>query len=135
MPQVVRTSKRIVERTVQDRIQAALGKIDGVTVYRNTVGTYETMRAGWVTCGLGEGTADLVGWVRVQVYAPKPVRISRFLALEVKTLHNHHGKEARHEQNQLAWLEFVRSQGGVADIVHSAEEAIDLVLRAKRWEV
>ena len=141
MPKIERRAKKVVESTVQDQIVKALSQMPDVVIHRNLVGTYETVRAGWIKAGLGEGTADLVGWLSVPI-GPSPgypfgpsagCRVARFLALEVKRPGGDNEHKA-HEAEQRAWLELVRLRGGVAGIVHSAAEAVDLIEKARRWE-
>jgi hypothetical protein len=164
MPKVEREPKRTdLEAHVQAEVRAALSAMPDVTVWRNNVGTIwaspdEIARWGippglvsrvsagiqkkWrsLKYGLCEGSADLVGFVRVladgltmgqygQYSAVARVRVPRFLALEVKRPGAHPTPE------QVAWLEYVRRQGGVAGVVHSAAEAVDLIEEARAWRI
>ena len=106
-----------------DRIVDILSRMSNVVIHRNLVGTYETVRAGWIQAGLGVGTADLVGWVTVDT--PYGV-MARFLAIQVKQP----GRDKRHkehEEEQARWLSLVRNMGGIAGVAHSPDEAIALI--------
>lgn len=135
MPSIARRPKRIVEATIQDRIVQALSRMPDVVIHRNLVGTYETVKAGWIRAGLGPGTADLIGWVTIDCTDCDHVehrKIARFMAIEVK-IPGGDGKNKDRETEQRAWLDMVRSMGGVAEIVHSEAEAIAVVEEARRW--
>lgn len=134
MPSIARRPKRVVEATIQDRIVQALSRMPDVVIHRNLVGTYETVKAEWIRAGLGPGTADLIGWVRVvgHVADGAPIYVARFLALEVKQPGQDTRNAARLAE-QKAWLGMVRTMGGVAEIVHSEAEAIAVVEEARRW--
>ena len=155
MPVIERRPKVAVESSIQDRILLAVAPMPDVRLYRNLVGTYETVRAGWIKTGLGPGTADLVGWLSVPCAAAVPVyssaggfeimgyardgvegtrHVARFLAVEVKKEGRAKDHKARVE-DQAAWLQFVRDSGGIADFVTSVEEALNLINRGRRWEL
>lgn len=132
MPKIERQVKRDVEHTVQDRILKAVASMPDVRLMRNLVGTYETVKAGWIKAGLGPGTADLVGWITVPCAGTRT--IARFLALEVKMVGGM-GKQVEREAEQAAWLDFVRRMGGIGEFVTSAEEACAILEKARRWEL
>jgi hypothetical protein len=81
-----------------------------VTLWRNSVGTFKTSDGKWVQAGLGAGSADLIGICR-----------GRFVALEVKLP----GQKPR--PDQVNFLEHVKKMGGIAGVVTSPQEAIDLL--------
>ncbi len=131
MPTITRTPKRRVESTVLGEIRAWAGTQPDVTLWRNNTGKLKDATGRWVTFGLAEGSADLVGILRCHVH-PIPFRgvpceVGRFLALEVKRP----GERARPEQE--AWLALVRGMGGVAGVVTSVAEAEALLVDAKGW--
>ena len=100
-----------LEARIMHEIRLALGQIEGLVLWRNNVGVaVQSDRP--VIYGLGIGSADLVGCYR-----------GRFIALEIKRP----GKSATAEQQQ--WLACVRYNGGVAEVVHSVDEAIAVVQR------
>lgn len=110
------------EARIQDEIRAALGKIDGLVIWRNNVGianhfdpnTHETQT---VKYGLADGSADLIGLLN-----------GRFIALEVKRP----GEAPTGKQQQ--WLTLVRNNGGFAAIVTSADDARAAIVRAQKGE-
>lgn len=93
------------ESTLMKQIQIAVSKA-GHRVFRNNVGLFETKDGRKITCGLGKGTADLVGWTKN----------GKFLALEIKRP----GGKATEEQ--IAFIAAAHRAGGVAFITHSVEE-------------
>jgi hypothetical protein len=78
------------------------------------------------------GSADLVGVLTVSVYLNQvdaelgcETDLGRFFALEVKRP----GEKPTEEQ--VRWLSTVRDGGGFAAVVHSEEEAVAALERAK----
>lgn len=138
MPQLDRQKKKVTEATIQDRIRAAVSRMPDVTLYRN-VERYIKFgdRGVYVPPGLGPGSADLVGWVRIEAFGRMGERrmIARFLAIEVKDPAQPLSKHASHVADQEAWLAHVRSCGGVAGIVTSVEEAVSLIQGARQWRL
>lgn len=109
----------MTERDIQAAIRLALGQRTDVAVWRNNVGLAE--RDGrLVRYGLLEGSADLVGLVRM------PDGVGRFFSLEVKTA------RGRLTPAQVAWANVVRGYGGFAAVVRSAEDALAAVDRCQR---
>ena len=111
------------ETTLMHKIMHALSE-RGCLVFRNNTGlAWQGQKiheqAGVVTLknprmirfGLCVGSSDIIGWTRD----------GRFLAVEVKV-----GK-GRQTKEQAAFIEAVRAGGGVAGVVRSVEEAIELV--------
>ena len=97
------------ESSILHDIRLALGLVDGLVLWRNNSGV--AMQADRpVRYGLGLGGADLVGCYR-----------GHFVALEVKR------PGGQPTAEQVAWLEVVRRNGGVAEVVHSVEEAMSVV--------
>lgn len=112
------------ELSIQNRIRLAVGARPDVRIFRNFVGK------GWMgrvvdqgprhvtladprrlVAGLAVGSSDLVGW------GPG----GRFLAYEVKTAHG------RTTAPQDAFLAAVRAGGGIAAVVRSPEEALNVL--------
>lgn len=109
---------RPLERDVQHAIRIALGGEKDLDLERRSVGTIKdqhgkTHRFGTV------GEADLQG-----ILAPR----GRFFALEVKRP----GEHSRPEQ--VMWAERKRMRGAFVAEVHSVEEAIDALNRARKGE-
>jgi hypothetical protein len=116
-PRVARQRGATPESLVLHAVEAALRKIPGVLIWRNSVGMTRTANGGFLQYGLGKGSADLIG-----ILGPA----GRFLAIEVKA---EAGVIAPH---QTAWLDRVRELGGVAAVVRSAAEAVEVVMVAQR---
>lgn len=112
------------ELSIQNRIRLAVGARTDVRIFRNCVGK------GWMgrvvdsgprhvtladprrlVAGLAVGSSDLVGW------GPG----GRFLALEVKTA------RGTTTAQQASFLAAVRAGGGIAAVVRSPEEALDVL--------
>jgi hypothetical protein len=122
MPKLARRPERPqTETDVLREVRAALAtfKTD-VVFWRNNTGSLQDATGRYVTYGLCEGSADLVGIVR-----------GRFVALEVKRPGGTTSKQRR--EDQAAWGNIVRAAGGVYEIVTSAEEAEAVVW--KLWSL
>ena len=107
------------ESLVLHQVEDALHKLPGVHMFRNTVSLVRTASGGMMSTGLCKGSGDLIGWVEIGGRAV-------FASLEVKSAE---GRVAPHQQ---AWADKVHTAGGIAAIVRSAVEAVDVVLRAQR---
>jgi hypothetical protein len=116
-------------RDLTHPIEAALNRLPGVRVARNNnlgpVVPYvrrlqPDIRP--IRAGLGDGSADLVGIVRLHT------GIGRAFVLEVKRA----GEKPK--PDQARWLGVVRSLGGFAAVVHSVEEALAAVERCRAGE-
>lgn len=126
LPRTRKPDRRNETAQLTHPIRAALNKLPGVRVARNNVGSLEWAPGKMLRYGLGEGSADLVGIVRitdVTVVWSKPV--GRAFALEVKWP----GEKPTEDQER--WMSEVRKLGGFACIVHSVEEAIQAVDRCR----
>ena len=106
----------MTEQQIQQHIRIACSR-GPVRLWRNNVGALRDENGRLVRYGLCPGSADLIGLQCL------PSGLGRFVALEVKRP----GAPATPEQ--LNWLATVREMGGLADLVHSVEEA-DSLLRA-----
>lgn len=111
------------ETKIQNNIMLALSN-QGCLVFRNEtagawVGEVIHKEANQVTLtnarmmlfGLALGSSDIIG------IAP----CGRFLAIEAKT------KTGRPTQQQLAFIDAVRKNGGIAGIARSVQDALDLI--------
>jgi hypothetical protein len=80
--------------------------------------------------GLGNGSADLVGLLQIRFRAmigelPAPITLGLFVALEVKM------PSEKPTPDQAGWLACVQDAGGFACVVHSVEEAVAAIARAR----
>ncbi len=118
MPQLANT-----ETTIQQQIRLALGTRPDLRLYRNQVGSLPDPRTGrLVTFGLARGSADLIGWRTVTI-TPDMVgqQLAVFTSIEVKT------PTGRIAPAQQHWLQAVRSAGGIAGVVRSIDDALQIV--------
>ena len=98
------------ETNIVQEVRLALSQA-GATVFRNNVGKLQDKNGRWVTYGLCVGSSDLIG------VSPEGV----FMAIEVKVPGKHPTQE------QIRFIEMVKSKGGIAGVVTSAAEAIELL--------
>jgi hypothetical protein len=121
------------ETDITAEIRSALGRIEGVCVWRNNSGKLEDRHGRWVTFGLGIGSADLVGLVRVPHAIGQPGGLlGRFFALEIKSKARHVASGAALSADQERWKVHVQSLGGFVAVVWSAEEAVAAVERCRQ---
>lgn len=92
----------------------ALLKAAGILCFRNNVD-----QRGRVKCGLGTGSADIVGLLKS----------GRFFAIECKT-----PRGGLPSDQQVAWGNAVLKSNGYWGIARSPEQAIELVRMWQRWE-
>lgn len=102
----MRTTSSSSEAQLTHEIIKALNSVPGVWCWRQNTG-----RRGGVSFGK-RGAGDISGIVGD----------GRRLEIEVKKPGNKH-----FQPEQLTFLDLVRTRGGVAGVVHSVEEALDLV--------
>lgn len=107
---------QMTEQHIQQLIRINCSR-GSVRLWRNNVGAMTNNDGRLVKYGLCTGSADLIGIQQL------PSGLGRFVALEVKR------PGGRATQEQIKWLAMVREMGGIAEIVHSVEEA-HAVLRA-----
>ena len=115
-----RKPRPVLERDVLQPIREALGRLDGVVVWRNNTGLLRDRRGIPVAFGLAIGSSDLVGIVRLN-----GTGIGRFFALEIKRP----GEEPT--DPQLDYLALVRKMGGFATWVDNVHAAVAAVCRAR----
>lgn len=112
------TAKSPLEAVVQNAIRKALGLEPGLILWRNNVGHVEYWKEDGskveFNYGLETGSADLVGCLD-----------GRFVALEVKRPGGVQSDE------QIAWAERVRFNGGFYAVVKSVDEARAAIARAR----
>ena len=111
------------ETTLQQQIRLALGTHPQTRLFRNQVGSLPDPRTGrLVTFGLARGSADLIGWRTITVTADMVgQRLAVFTSIEVKT------PTGRVRPDQTAWLGAVQAAGGIAGVVRSVPDALQLV--------
>lgn len=95
------------ESALQDEIRLALGRVDGLVLWRNNIGVAE-MRGYKVRFGVGgPGGADLIGCYR-----------GRFVAVEIKT------PTGRQSDEQRMFQRLVEGKGGIYVVLRSVDEAV-----------
>ncbi len=89
----------------------------GARLYRNNVGTLRDRFGHYVTYGLCVGSSDLIGYTK-RVIQPQDVgrTVAVFTAIEAKSA------SGRASDRQVAFVERVRADGGIAQIVRSVQE-------------
>lgn len=110
------------ESHVQAAIWSTIGHLPGVRVFRNNVGTATTADGRFIRFGLCPGSSDLIGWTQY-VIGPEDVgrTVAVFTALEVKTA------SGRPTCQQRQFIDVVNNSGGIAGIVRSPQQAIQLI--------
>lgn len=109
------------ETVLQNRIRLAISSSCGdVVMFRNHTGALRDPRTGqMVRFGLAPGSPDLVGWKSVVVTEDMVgQRLAVFCGLEVKI------PGGRVREDQVNFLDRLRSAGGVAAVVRSEDEAL-----------
>jgi hypothetical protein len=110
------TPRKRTETTIQGEIIAALNRLPGVRVARNTVGRLRDRNGAWVTYGLGVGSPDVVGiytWRRR--FTSQTLSIA--FAVEVKT------PTGRVSHDQELWHAAMKRRGLPTFLARSPEEA------------
>ena len=90
-----------------------MGVADIAVTFRANVGKFKTLDGRWFDTGLPVGFSDLFGFRKSD---------NKIIFLEVKT------PTGRPSAEQIKFLEAVRKHGCIADIVHSVEEARQLII-------
>ena len=103
------------EKLIKNRVRHAINSSGKALVWNNPVGTLSDGRGGYIAVGLGKGSCDLVGFV---------IGSARFFCIETKTA------TGKLRADQIAWMNVVRKNGGVAEVARSVEDAIDILQRA-----
>jgi len=112
----------MTEAALMRSILLAVGGRSDCRLFRNNCGVALHPDGSRVVYGLCPGSSDLIGWQSIEI-APEMVgqRITRFLALEIKT------NRGRLTDRQRAFLEVVASAGGIGAVVRSENEALELL--------
>lgn len=128
------TVRSTLEKTVQSSIEADLGAEPDLLILRNSIGQAEYFnddgKSYRVPYGLGKGSPDLVGLLRVDLLRGDvselfEVQVAVWFCLEVKVP----GEEATSEQSHThaIWRRF----GALVETVHSVAEARAALERAR----
>lgn len=120
-----RAAKRYTESTLLAECREWANAQPDVRVWRNNVGKLQDANGRWVSYGLGIGSPDLIGVVRVPVFVVGEDARGIFLGAECKLV------GARVSSEQEEWLMMIERFGGVAGIVRSVDDMRDLVERAR----
>jgi hypothetical protein len=129
-----RPPRKRLEADVMIDARAWLGTQTDVQMMRNNVGALKDDHGRLVTYGLGLGSCDLVGHIEVLVSATRlPAGeeryIARCFAIELKAP----GK--RPSPDQVAWMNVKRQQGWAIGWSDSLDGVIEIVEKARRWEI
>lgn len=137
--------RSVLEKKIQTDIEAAIGAEPDLLLFKNSVGkaTYTNEKDGktyFVPYGLGEGSPDLVGLLRVDVpveghwalarrdqgrYVPRHVPVAIWFCLEVKP------PEGELDPEQVKCHEVWRRFGAFIETVRSADDARAALARAR----
>lgn len=130
------TVRSTLEKTIQSNIEADLGAEPDLLILRNSIGQAEYFnddgKSYRVPYGLGKGSPDLVGLLRIEALpsdgpwaARCVVPTAIWFCLEVKVP----GEEATSEQSHVhaIWRRF----GAFVEVVHSVSEARAALERAR----
>lgn len=121
-----------LEKKVQRDIELALGAEPDLLLLKNSVGQARFVDAEgkefFVPYGLGKGSPDLVGLLRISVVAPVDRLVSIWFCLEVKAEGGVLSPDQ--EKTHAIWRRF----GAFVDTVRSVGEARAALDRARRLE-
>ena len=112
-------------KTVQE-IRLALGHL--VRLDKNPVGSYETEEGARIAYGLGVGSPDLVGSIRL-FFACLGGALPLVFQLEVKKPGRRNENNRGLSDDQVKWQKMIRAEGGWCDVVDCVGEALDSVSR------
>lgn len=123
------------ESEISQRIRLAISKDTNAVIFRNNTangwaGKSQPAKGGGrflpdarpLRCGLCKGSSDLIGWTEVEI-TPEMVgkKVAIFTAIEVKT------NTGRVTQEQLNFVQKIKSSGGIAGIAKTPFEAVQLI--------
>jgi hypothetical protein len=123
--------RKRIEADVMHDAREWLGRQTDVRMMRNNVGQLEDRTGRPVTYGLGVGSPDLVGHVAVTVHIStgEERQIARAMAIELKAPGKRPGPD------QVAWMNLKRRQGWAIGWADSLAGVIEIVEKARRWEL
>ena len=120
-----RAKPRQPEKEVMAAVKEWAGMRSDVTLWRNNVGSMEWAPGRWLRYGLCVGSADFIGLTTITVdQSMVGKKIAVFTALEAKA------ENGVLSTDQERFLMAVKDAGGIASVVHDAEEA---QLALERW--
>jgi len=141
MPKIEKLERVENESSVLAAVREACNRLDGVRLFRNNVGKLEDTRGRWVEFGLAEGSADLVGSIKVCIRSPTELGTLRYMvfarsfALEIKDPKRRYDHPEKLTL-QRVWHNQVRALGWyTGSNVASVTEALEHVERAGRCEM
>ena len=125
IPKRERAKPRQPEKEVMAAVKEWAGMRSDVTLWRNNVGSMEWAPGRWLRYGLCVGSADFIGLTSITI-TPDLVgkKVAVFTALEAKA------ENGVLSTDQERFLMAVKDAGGIASVVHDAEEA---QLAVERW--
>jgi hypothetical protein len=111
-----------------------------IVIHRNNTGKLRDANGRLVTFGLAEGSSDLIGSLTVRAWPPQarlvggawshlPTSIARSLCIELKQP----GKKP--SDDQVRFLESHAKAGWIAFWADNLQTVIDMIGRARRWEI
>ena len=116
-PERAKTNKQ-PEKEVMSNVREWAHARGDVTLWRNNVGSLEWAPGRWLRYGLCVGSADFIGLTTITI-TPELVgrKVAVFTALEAKA------ENGVVSEDQERFLMTVKDAGGIASVVHDAEEA------------
>ena len=110
------------EKNIQSNVMLALSQND-CKIFRNNCGVHKTEDCRFVRYGVANpGGSDLIGWKKTTI-TPEMVgqSVAIFTAIEVKNA------KGRPTTEQLRFIEVVKTEGGIAGVCRSVEDALSLL--------
>jgi hypothetical protein len=110
------------ESNVLTRARLAASRL-GMKLFRNNSGGFKDDRGTWIRYGVASpGGSDLIGWYPYQIESRDVGRtVAVFVALETKSTRGRATKE------QINFIERVRDDGGIAEIIRSDEDVAIII--------
>ena len=105
------------ETDISNQCQLIGSKL-GYVLWKNPRGKFQDKNGRWITCGVGpNGAADQIGFYSMTI-TPEMVgsKVAVFTAFEIKT------PTGDVREDQLRFLESVRSRGGISCVLRDPEE-------------
>lgn len=123
IPLTPKPERPVLESDVLAETRSALSSLPHVLIARNNSGALKDATGRLVRYGLGDGSADLIGCVSIELtdMDSAPFKVGVYVAIEMKRP----GKKATEEQR--AWLDIYASRGAITGVAHSAEEALQIL--------
>ena len=91
-----------------------------ITSQKNGITTLQNARL--VVCGFGEGSSDQIGFSSIQITQEMVGKnIAIFTAIEIKS------KSVRVTDEQLKFLKFIESKGGIALVYRDGQNIVELI--------